>query len=87
MLPYSNYAEADMAFGAHLRSLASLNFQKTSLSWRVVADTVSNLTVEEFEPQTSRTDSDCAIASILTKAALVSSHFKWQKFGCCFMQT
>ena len=53
-----------MAFGAHLRSLASLNFQKTSLSWRVVADTVSNLTGEEFEPQTSRTDSNCAIAKL-----------------------
>ena len=46
--------------GAHLRALAPglRNSEETSQRWRVVGDSVSDLTGPGFAPQTSRTDSD-----------------------------
>ena len=52
--------------GAHLRSLAPGQHSsgESSQRWRAVGDTVSNLKVPGFEPQTSRTDSNVLITEL-----------------------
>ena len=49
-----------MSGGAHLRGLAPghHSFEEMSQQWPAIDDTVSDLTEQGIEPQTSRTDSN-----------------------------
>ena len=84
-----HYAEACNEFAgpisASLRPGNIASFEETSQRWRVVGNTVSDLTGPRFEPQTSRSIDECVTARPIENSLFADNSskivFRWYRDG------